>query len=145
MCARLFHAVCQCAYVMCWSCLPACLCPCSWANHTNTIQLPRCRFTINKPFDFARFAAAAAGESSNNSSSSVIYKTLIIGPQTWTVTANTRDYFGVALTRTQLPLLHAWAITVHKSQVRSHAHTSAHPQGVPVGEFVSVCPSSGIS
>jgi hypothetical protein len=47
----------------------------------------------------------------------VTYKTLVVGPQTWTHTANTRDYFGVKLTRTQLPLLHAWAITVHKSQV----------------------------
>lgn len=45
------------------------------------------------------------------------YKTLIIGPQTWTHVANTRDHYGVRATRTQLPLLHAWAITVHKSQV----------------------------
>lgn len=74
-----------------------------------------------QPFDFAQFTAAASGggsiPGSNGGSRAVTYKTLIIGPQTWTHVANTPAHYGVRATRTQLPLLHAWAITVHKSQV----------------------------
>ena len=86
-------------------------CCCSWANHTATTQLPRCRFSVNRPFDFEQLTAGGGSIVTDSSSrSNVYYKTLIVGPQTCSHTANTQDYFGLKLTRTQLPLLQAPAL-----------------------------------
>lgn len=62
-------------------------------------------------------ATGSSDFAGSSSRGGVMYKKLIVGPQTWTHTTNTREHWGIQLTRMQLPLLHAWAITVHKSQV----------------------------
>jgi hypothetical protein len=98
----------------------------SWLNHTNTTELPLCRFVDTRKLGGAS-AAAAAGLGGpgayciDGDESGVRYIRLIIGPQAWTHTTSTLLHFHVRLTRTQLPLLHAWAITVHKSQVGAGA------------------------
>lgn len=83
-----------------------------WFNHTTIKALPKCRFTVSDRCGGIPAAAAGGGGPSG-----LAYKWLIVGPQCWTHKTNTRYHYGLKMTRVQLPLLHAWAITVHKSQV----------------------------
>jgi hypothetical protein len=85
-----------------------------------------CRFTVNKQRGGADAAAGSWGDvlggtgSGSNSSSApggMAYKWLVVGPQEYKYRTNTRVHFGVQMVRMQIPLIHAWAITVHKSQV----------------------------
>jgi hypothetical protein len=123
-------------------CTMFCWHPCSWLNHTNTKELPRCKFTDSRqlPGEAAappRAAAAAAGvacigdDGSDEAGAGAGERhiRLIVGPHMWTHTTSTFQHFHVRLTRVQLPLIHAWAITVHKSQVSTHKATqsNSHP------------------
>lgn len=111
------------------------------------MQLPRCRFTVSPrhrcnssgaptapipPHSFddcdgdnaddePGLGTGYGGNGNNSGGAGSCYRTLVIGPWTWTHTTATRTHWGVKLTRMQLPLIHAWAITVHKSQVMMRA------------------------
>lgn len=104
--------------------LPACLHGCSWCNHTNTRALPMCRFTVSKRYGGVS-VAPWDDTGSGSGSGSATYKWLIVGPRSWQHKTNTQAHFGVQLERVQVPLLHAWAISIHKSQVCSLLHDTA--------------------
>jgi hypothetical protein len=97
------------------------LCACSWFNHTNTQALPKCRFTVSSR------CGGVPWDGPGSSSCGATYKWLVVGPQRWQHKANTMRHFGVQLERVQVPLLHAWAISIYKSQVCSLLqHSNPH-------------------